>query len=1190
MLAKTIVFIGLVVHQALLECTPDRLKFLGFPEQLKRNVPYVVEIRVDKCPGLKTLYYAWEIRKSEECKTIKVASTPFILLNGYDLVWEDAFGAGYILSVRVSHYSNMTASLKAERIFRYTPNEMHIEILGGPRKTHRYQTDLVLNAAVRSRDHSFSPAENAFEGNEITWFTEPPLRGVNFTSLNVTVSIKLLELNKTYNFTLKVVRNKIPGFKETQIVSQIVTITSVDSDPEIECVQNCLLPHSKEVTVLRVVWRRNSQLSSYRWITEPEIDSNKIHFENGSDKLVLAAGAIKPNNLFTVEVINNLTAKNKRELSNSKSISSYSMKFTQDIQSGTCEITPKSGISGLTKFNVICRGFGSVHGIRRYSIYHSQSGVLLNTDGNSIAENMYLPEGNPSILIVKIYDNYFNQKEVKLEVEVKPFKAGLKNLTVKAALNRLILNQLPNSWLSIQLIQSRNTIVQIVAFALDAIDKAPEIKDPLKKLWHQRLAECIYNSMPVDYWTGQQILSIIARLESKRLETDTITLRLIGKSTKNSAIALYFSIKQGEMNIPYSELYNFGQTIFLMCSKFIREVSQLKKILDTPTPVYSEWSYDQMNSTKVEIWDDMKEVTISVIASSEVIGAIMLSGFDKEGTEVMFKTTTLIFKTKRTMKASLKPEKIFIKGEAKSFVVLPTALVDELKGYTYVDYQFTVFKINPFWWHPNASSLNVNFIQFGFFKQWERIITKTYPLRIGLGMKVVPKTVLSNTLSHSQKILIYKVESGQRSLLVLNFENTNATYRVTTSDCYCSEKDFERGKDIKPGARGNDNTMTIWHGSKNVTYICFKKITADDYVTYNVTLSSFGCARWNTTTGGWSREECVVTKVDSNKGGILDCLCKHTSMFTGQVFTPTVTLSKYEGIDFFITKKFNAAMIVIVTIVLLLWLILSICACIKDSKRKEINSITSLYDNVPGDKNPYLMVIFTGPYFDAGTTADVAFQVIGRRSNSRIHLLKSPNNRLLQRGGQDWILFYTPYRLGVIKNIKLWHNCKGRKPHWYCQRIIIRNLRNGVQYCFIVEKWFSLIWGSGKICHEIPLLPRDKLKSFRVLFPIKIESMFKNNYIWLNITRKNCTTNFSNLERVSCAFLFILVAMVTSAVLYETPTHTATDSIDENSYTLEGRHIIVALKSLLIASAATFVVAFLFQHSTPRHLIKRRWY
>jgi len=117
--------------------------------------------------------------------------------------------------------------------------------------------------------------------------------------------------------------------------------------------------------------------------------------------------------------------------------------------------------------------------------------------------------------------------------------------------------------------------------------------------------------------------------------------------------------------------------------------------------------------------------------------------------------------------------------------------------------------------------------------------------------------------------------------------------------------------------------------------------------------------------------------------------------------------------------------------------------------------VTVLEDNDPLAEYRYLLSINTGHRRGASTSSQVSvdhillqhtfvsfkmntaitfFQVTvtlqGTEGESEPHHLTDPEKPVFERGGLDIFLLTSPYSLGELQSIRLWHDNSGQHPSW----------------------------------------------------------------------------------------------------------------------------------------------------------------
>lgn len=60
----------------------------------------------------------------------------------------------------------------------------------------------------------------------------------------------------------------------------------------------------------------------------------------------------------------------------------------------------------------------------------------------------------------------------------------------------------------------------------------------------------------------------------------------------------------------------------------------------------------------------------------------------------------------------------------------------------------------------------------------------------------------------------------------------------------------------------------------------------------------------------------------------------------------------------------------------------------------------------------------------------VTVTLLGTEGESEPHHLTDPDKPVFERGGVDMFLLTTPFSLGELKSVRLWHDNSGNNPGW----------------------------------------------------------------------------------------------------------------------------------------------------------------
>ncbi|XP_010001322.1 PREDICTED: polycystic kidney disease and receptor for egg jelly-related protein [Chaetura pelagica] len=240
----------------------------------------------------------------------------------------------------------------------------------------------------------------------------------------------------------------------------------------------------------------------------------------------------------------------------------------------------------------------------------------------------------------------------------------------------------------------------------------------------------------------------------------------------------------------------------------------------------------------------------------------------------------------------------------------------------------------------------------------------------------------------------------------------------------------------------------------------------------------------------------------------------------------------------------NPVTLLTVLFILALYSLLSLWAMRKDKADREgKNRIIVLPDNDPFDKLSFLVTLYTGSRWGAGTTADVFLQLTGQRGTSNVHCLRHPCCQSFQQGSIDCFLLTTKMDLGDICSFRVWHNNKGPSPSWFLSRAKVENMSTGKTWFFMCRKWLSLE-KSDHLLERTFSVTNLKTPLPRIdFFLIDLANSLAASHTWLSIFANVVIGPFSRLQRLSSCLAVLLLSLFLNIIFFnagnieDSPTH-----------------------------------------------------
>ena len=211
----------------------------------------------------------------------------------------------------------------------------------------------------------------------------------------------------------------------------------------------------------------------------------------------------------------------------------------------------------------------------------------------------------------------------------------------------------------------------------------------------------------------------------------------------------------------------------------------------------------------------------------------------------------------------------------------------------------------------------------------------------------------------------------------------------------------------------------------------------------------------------------------------------------------------------------------------------------------------------------------------AGTTADVCCDLIGLDGDSGPRLLGDPNMERFQRSGMDAFLLTSPYHLGELTSLKIWHNNSGSSPSWYLKEVIVRDLSDENVFVFLCNRWLAVELDDGEVLRELPAAKKDELKSFNRLFCSGTQKNITDKNLWFSVFLRPELSSFSTVQRLSCCLALFCCTMLANVVYYEV------DNEQPDSSVLSDRQLIIGLITSTIIFPLHLAIGELFRNIRP---------
>lgn len=338
----------------------------------------------------------------------------------------------------------------------------------------------------------------------------------------------------------------------------------------------------------------------------------------------------------------------------------------------------------------------------------------------------------------------------------------------------------------------------------------------------------------------------------------------------------------------------------------------------------------------------------------------------------------------------------------------------------------------------------------------------------------------------------------------------------------------------------------------------------------------------------WNTTGCFVRSSTNEK--YVHCQCTGSTVVTMNTIPLHPNVTKVHTQSLF-ARPVNGPVIMFVLVSFLAYGVLVGLFHKNQQSSHKSRHIVSLEPCVSTAHHLYLVIVRTGPYFCAGTSAMVSLRLHGENEMSTPKELLDPNggSQLFQRGSSDAFLISTGKGLGKLWKLEVWHNNAGLSPSWFLQDISVMDLQTEVVSHFSFNQWLSVSDGDGTIGKEIPVSPAEQ--SLLKELTNNLLSAFSEHHLWSSVLAAPRCSLFSRIQRLTVCLstVFSSSALCTLWVCFVVPEPSTQNIITGISVW----RILHAIGFSLVVHAVHQVPAVIFRNSTctiiPTKVLAQCW-
>ncbi|XP_042283303.1 polycystic kidney disease protein 1-like 2 [Thunnus maccoyii] len=372
-------------------------------------------------------------------------------------------------------------------------------------------------------------------------------------------------------------------------------------------------------------------------------------------------------------------------------------------------------------------------------------------------------------------------------------------------------------------------------------------------------------------------------------------------------------------------------------------------------------------------------------------------------------------------------------------------------------------------------------------------------------------------------------------------------------------------------------------GNTGTHYLVVRPIVGPGVKFINANLSitaiATACKFWDESLLDWSDYGCRVGVQTTHL--VTQCLCNHLTFFGSSFFVTPNLVDPSRTAELFGTFTENPVVVCFVGAIFVAYLLVVVWARRKDVQDTAKVKVSVLEDNDPMDEYRYLLSVSTGHRRAAATSSQVTITLLGAEGNSEPHHLIDPKKCVFERGAVDMFLLTTPFFLGDLQSIRLWHNNSGRHPAWYVSNVLVQDLQTGQKWHFLCNSWLAIDMGDCSLDKVFPVSTDMDLKRFSNLFFMKTTRDFSDGHLWYSVISRPPSSTFTCVQRVSCCFSLLLCTMLTSIMFYGIPTDPSEQTMDLGHFEFTWQQLMIGVQSSLMMFPLNILIVSIFRNTRP---------
>ena len=148
----------------------------------------------------------------------------------------------------------------------------------------------------------------------------------------------------------------------------------------------------------------------------------------------------------------------------------------------------------------------------------------------------------------------------------------------------------------------------------------------------------------------------------------------------------------------------------------------------------------------------------------------------------------------------------------------------------------------------------------------------------------------------------------------------------------------------------------------------------------------------------------------------------------------------------------------------------------------------------------------------------------------------------------------------------------------------MKDVQTGKSWIFNCENWLAVESDDGKVCRILPVSNSEELTNFNQAFSKEAINGLKDGHIWFSIVSRPPTSNFTRVQRLSCALCLLCCTMIASAMFYNVGGQGPSPfAVHIGSLIIDLKPFVIGLQSSIIIVPVNVLLVQIFRNLRPKN-------